>query len=126
MQYAKGLDPTLAIYAAYAYDNLQRRKIIQEMSSYMRNDLGARFFDIAALAGELRDAGGTYVAGSDPQVMSPFPMLAQGWGYLSALSISLPKSLSDLRSALTPSLWTSFDEAGVKVLQSALDKGEIR
>jgi hypothetical protein len=53
LQYAKSVDPTLAIYAAYAYQDLRRSDLIREMSGYMGGDLGGRLFDIALLAREL-------------------------------------------------------------------------
>ena len=53
MQYAKGVDPTLAVYAAYACLDLRRRDLIRGMSHYMQADFGAPLFDVAMLAGEL-------------------------------------------------------------------------
>ena len=89
MQYAKGLDPTLAVYAAYAYLDLRRRDRIKEMSHYMRRDLDTRLFDLAMLAGELN---GRAVRG--PEALPFFPLLSQGWPLLAAYGVKLPGRLS--------------------------------
>jgi hypothetical protein len=44
MQYAKGIDPTLAVYAAYAYHDLQAIERIRDMSGYLRSDIGITFW----------------------------------------------------------------------------------
>ena len=54
MQWAKGVDPALALYAAYAYRDLQQLDRLREMSAHLRSDLGSGLFDVAMLARELR------------------------------------------------------------------------
>jgi hypothetical protein len=121
MQFAKGLDPTLAVYAAYAYDDIGRRDRIHEMSGYMRNDLGMRLFDIALLAGEIDGK----TAGRDRKVLGFMPLLAQGWALLEARRVSLPESLRDIRSKLVSSVWTMFDAAGIERIRAAMQKGDV-
>jgi hypothetical protein len=121
MQYAKGLDPSLAVYAAYAYQDLHRLDLIREMSGYMRGDLGGRLFDVALLA---REIDGTTV-GTDPSVLSFMPMLSQGWALLSALRISLPPLLEGIQRWLLPSSWTLFAPPGVEQLGAVLQAGEV-
>ena len=70
MQFAKSIDPSLALYAAYSYDGLQRRDLIDEMRSFLQADLGMAFFDIALLS----SAGA-----KEWRFGPPFPMLSQGW-----------------------------------------------
>jgi hypothetical protein len=122
MQFAKGVDPTLAVYAAYAYNDLHRRDLIRQMSGYMRDDIGAPFFDIALLAGELNRSTVT----RDAAVYSPTPLLAQGWALLSALGVSLPPSLSDLSPTLAPSVWTMFNEDGVRMIRNSFQRGDLK
>jgi hypothetical protein len=119
MQFAKGVDPSLALYAAYAYHDLQRRDLIREMESYLRADLGWAFFDIALLSGNLPDPGRN-------RVLPPFPMLSQGWTLLSAFGVKLPNSLQQLQRHLLPALWTMFDHGGVAMLAAAIHSGEVR
>lgn len=120
MQYAKGLDPTLAVYAAYAYLGLRRRDRIKEMSGYMRDDLGMRLFDIAMLTGELEGK-----MGRDASVLPFLPLLSQGWALLSAYRIELPPALKAIEPMLLPSVWTFFNRDGVKRLRSVFQSGEV-
>lgn len=122
MQFAKGIDPGLAVYAAYAYNDLQRRDLIRQMSGYMSGDLGGRLFDVALLAGEL---DGKRVD-ADQSVYGCVPLLAQGWALLSAYRVSLPAPLDALRHAMLPSVWTMFNAAGVQQIRAAMQAGDVR
>ena len=121
MQLAKGIDPSMALYAAYAYHDIQRRDLIKEMQSYLRGDLGLVFFDIAMLSGdpEALNAG-------TQSILPPFPMLSQGWTLLSALRIQLPSALGDFKQHLVPSLWTMFNTKGVEKLKAMIESREVR
>jgi hypothetical protein len=121
MQYAKGIDPSLAIYAAYAYHDLQRKDLIREMAGYLSSDLGAPLFDVAFLA---RILDGRKVRDFD--LISAFPLLSQGWALLNAYRVSLPANLDGLYARMVPSLWTMFDNRGVEQIANALRSGEIR
>lgn len=121
MQFSKSVDPALAVYAAYAYIDIGRRGLIKEMSGYMLDDLGARLFDVALLAGELKNRK----VGKDPAILSFFPMLLQGWALLGAERVQLPKSLQKLQQTLTPSVWTVFDADGVAMIRNAMRKREV-
>ena len=121
MQYAKGIDPSLAVYAAYAYHDLQRRELIREMAGFIERDLGAPPFDVALLA-RLLDRR----KAADIPLLSPFPLLSQGWALLRAYGVSLPESLAKLDAHMLPSLWTLFDARGVERIGHALATGAIR
>jgi hypothetical protein len=120
---AKRIDPTLAIYAAYAYNDLSRRDLIRETSECVRNQLaGAQFFDIALLAGDL---DGREIE-REHSLLSFIPLLAQGWALLAARRVKLPASLDGVRNTVLPSVWTMVNEAGVKQIRLALTKGDVR
>ena len=121
MQYAKGVDPALAVYAAYAYLDLQRRDRIREMAKYMVEDLGARLFDIAMLAQELDNKAVN--AGSG--VLPFLPLLAQGWALFPAYGIKLPPALDGIQRMQRPSVWTLFNEEGAKRLESVINSAEV-
>jgi hypothetical protein len=71
----KGIDPTLGLYAAYAYADADLESQVRSVRQYLRGDLGADLFDVAMLSGEL---AGRRPDGGDGTV--PFcPMLSQGW-----------------------------------------------
>jgi Caspase domain len=115
MQLAKGVDPSLALYAAYAYDGLQRRDLVDEMRGYMESDLGLTFFDIALLSTRPKTG----------RILPPFPMLSKGWALLSAYRAELPASLLGIEQRRLPSPWTLFNPAGVEMIERAILSGEI-
>jgi hypothetical protein len=122
LQLAKGVAPSMAVYAAYAYNDLNRRDRLTEIHDYLFADLGFRFFDIALLT---RGLEGT-VAGRTAGVFPFVPMLAQGWALLSAHRVKLPHRLEGLERRLRSSLWTLFDPDGVAAIRDAMHAGEVR
>ncbi|WP_067842845.1 caspase family protein [Nocardia lijiangensis] len=122
MQLGKGIDPALALYAAYAYYDLQDIDHIREMSSFLAGDLGVRLFDIELLSRHLLDGS------ADPaRDIVPFvPMLAQGWSLLRAHRFHLHPALDGLESDLQDSVWSLYGPAGVKKLRTALTRGELK
>jgi hypothetical protein len=122
MQQSKGIDPSLAVYAAYAYQDLNQGSLIREMAGYMESDLGAPMFDVAMLARRFK---GKRVA-RDTNVLSPTPLLSQGWALLSAYDITLPPNVDKIRNSLLPSLWTMLDPAGVDRVREAIADQEVR
>ncbi|MGB3675006.1 MAG: hypothetical protein WA988_11235, partial [Candidatus Nanopelagicales bacterium] len=92
MQYAKSIDPTLAVYAAYAYHELQQSDRITQMVHAQRDDWGATFFDIALLAGNLAGTSINPAVGVFPFV----PLLSQGWALLNAHRITQPAALNGI------------------------------
>jgi hypothetical protein len=121
MQSVKGVDPTLGIYAAYAYQDLGLRDRIRRMAGYMNDDLGAVLFDVALLA---RRLDGT-TTGTSREVLSLFPLLSQGWALLRALRVELPGELAGLERTLVPSLWTLLDASGVDQVRAALHRRPV-
>lgn len=122
MQTGKGFDPTLAVYAAYAYSDLQDVAHLDEMSSFLRGDLGVGLFDVELLARHLVDVR----VGPDVPVLPSAPLLAQGWGVLRAHRVRLPAALDGLGEHLLESVWSLYDPQGVALLCGALVKGEMR
>jgi hypothetical protein len=119
MQSMKSLDPTLGLYASYAYHDLHRPYLLREIEAFMREDLGGSFFDIAMHAGRL-DGGGSR---DMPPVFGIGPLLSQGWAYLRARGIRLPPGCEDLDTMLADSLWTMFTPEGVYRLRSTIFQG---
>ena len=87
----------------------------------MRNDLGAPLFDVAMLARKLDN---TQYA-TRLKVLSPIPLLSQGWVYLNARRIGLPKAIADLQATLQDSVWTKFGDLGAKKLKQAFMQGGL-
>jgi hypothetical protein len=122
MQYAKGIDPSMAVYAAYAYYDLQTVGRIDEMARFLREDLGTSLFDVELLARKL--VGKDVTAGD---MIVPFvPLLSQGWHLLNAHRVTLPPALNGIQSTMRDSLWALFNKNGVKKLRNALQTKEVR
>jgi hypothetical protein len=116
LQYAKGVDPSLAVYASYAYNDLHRDDRLSEMNTYMRDDLGASLFDVAMMARAIE-------RNNEHPTLGFAPLLAQGWAYLDSRAIRLPLGLEALPRMLTGSVWTMFDAHGVDQLRNTIFKG---
>ncbi|MBY5666203.1 caspase family protein [Rhizobium leguminosarum] len=103
----KSVDPTLGVYAAYAYWDADLIEDVRSVSQFMSGDLGLGLFDVEMLAWKGRSLVGKVI---------PFcPMLTQGWEFLRVLGLSSPQ-LDNLKRHLKPSLWTTFDAAGMNQL----------
>jgi hypothetical protein len=122
MQYAKGIDPTLAVYAAYAYHDVQLVDRIRGMSGYLAADVGLTFFDLELLG---RRLVGKSIDRS--QLIVPFvPLLSQGWSLLRANRVKLHPALDGIEESMRDSLWTQFDKRGVQKLERAMLSKEVR
>jgi hypothetical protein len=105
----KKFDPTLGLYAAYAYAQVGAIDEIVDVMEYMRGDHGSVPFDVALLARKL----------GEQKDFVPFcPMLTQGWAYLEPKAPRLNLAARRAWSHLVPSLWTTFDQRGVKELRA--------
>jgi len=121
MQLVKGVDPTLAVYAAYAYHEQQSLDRLRSMANYLRDDLQTSLFDVSLLARLL--VGQTIGLASD---VVPFtPLLAQGWSLLNAHRVKLPLGLDALQATLQDSLWSLYDERGAALISTALHSKEL-
>jgi hypothetical protein len=115
----KGTDPTLGLYAAYAYFNALIPEGARSVHEIMRGDLGVELFDVAVLADDL---GNT--CGAD-RLTPPFPMLRQGWELLGPKGVSLHPALAEMRPNLTEALWTTFDTEGAARLLNLVREGVL-
>lgn len=121
MQVAKGLDPTMALYAAYAYHDQQNMGHIEQMHSYLSGDLGCSLFDVALLARRLAPDGPA--VGLHPAAVPFIPLLSPGWSLLGAFGIRLPEPLVRLSRHLRQSLWTAFDDEGAAIVRTYMETG---
>jgi len=121
MQISKGVDPTLAVYAAYAYHDLQANERITDMSRYLREDLGITLFDVALLARNLVDRK---ISAAD-RVVPFLPLLGQGWALLGAHRVRLPDQVQGIQTTVRDSLWSLYDERGCELLKQVIDAREV-
>ena len=117
----KAADPTLGLYAAYAFAQAGIDEQVRDVGEYMRLDLGADLFDVRMLSGHAHDP----LAGAGPQV--PFcPMLTQGWNILRAYGVELPAVLAHASRFLGNSLWSTFTRDGARLIFDAVKSGELQ
>jgi hypothetical protein len=117
----KAFDPTLGLYAAYAFAQAGMDAQVRDIAGYMRQDIHADFFDVAMLSGHTANRP----AYAEPLV--PFcPMLTQGWNLLRAYETTLPDVLTTASRSLTNSLWTTFTGRGTSLVLDAIRSGALR
>ena len=111
----KRADPTLGLYAAYAYMQGGMFAEVKSVFDFMNDPPGNSVpYDVALLARQLPRAN-----------VAPFcPMLTQGWSLMSAFLKQDPGVLEDAARFLIPSLWNTFSSDGVGILHSALQEGK--
>ncbi len=109
----KVLDPTLGIYAAYAYSQAGMIDEVESVFEWMALDHQVPVpFDIALLANRLTDPRGARIAGSTP-------MMTQGWALLHE-GLSLDPRILQTSNYTLPSLWTTLSAEGVAFLWPTL------
>jgi hypothetical protein len=108
---SKRVDPTLSLYAAYAFDRAGRFEKTASVSALLASDLETEFFDTAMFAGKL-----TGKPFRDRSVVPFAPMLAQGWDLLHVKGAQLDPRLYDAWSRLRPALWTTFAPQDIELV----------
>lgn len=116
----KQVDPTLALYAAYAYSDAGLTARINALRLDMRASLGVELFDVAMLS--------NWLIGKNPDAsVVPFaPMLSQGWSLLGVKGVRLNEDLALLRQHLQNSLWLTLSKRGVEVAERVILGGKRR
>jgi hypothetical protein len=122
MLYGNSVDPTLAVYAAYACHDLQLTDRIREMSSSLSADIGVTFFDLELLGRRLVGAR----LDRQQRVIPFVPLLSEGWSLLRAHRVQMHPALSGIEENMHASLWTQFDSRGIEKLEGALLSGDLR
>lgn len=117
----KGIDPTLGIYAAYAYADAGLKNQVQSVMSIMRGDLGVELFDVSLLDGALV----ARTIDRQTRVVPFVPMLAQGWSLLRVLGARVPERALAARDDLRPSLWTTLGPQGMLAVERVLREEEV-
>ena len=117
----KALDPTLGLYACYAYAQAGMEAQIRDVRGFMRQDLQqVDLFDVQMLSNDLN--------GPDPLILrAPFcPMLTQGWNFLRPSNIELPSVLMKASASLSDSLWSTFKGKGARAVFETVKSGELK
>ncbi len=114
----KYLDPSLGMYAAYAYLQAGKIEDIESVHSYMSDDNYLIPFDVAMLAGKINR--------SMERLASFCPMLSLGWAYRNKFESSLHPMIIKASQYLVPGLWTTFNGEGTQLLKNAVQQNIIR
>ncbi|MBI4220125.1 MAG: caspase family protein [Chloroflexi bacterium] len=123
IRFLKAVDPTLGLYSAYAYAEVGISREVESVREIMANDISAMLFDVAMLAGEMARGD----RGANLPIVPFCPMLAQGWNLLRVKKARLHPIVDAARDHLLPSLWTTFDSAGMdRILRAARDIRDTR
>jgi aspartate 1-decarboxylase len=113
----KSFDPTLGIYAAYAYATAGLVEEIRSVYSILKEE-GIELFDVALLADRVLIP---LTADITTRPIAPFcPMLNQGWQFLAVKNVTLSPRLAEAQTHILPSLWTTFDGEGMSIIKSAV------
>jgi len=117
----KGIDPTLGLYAAYAYDDAAMKNEVRSIREYMQMTLQVDLYDVAMLSGVLARK-----SISDWRSVVPFcPMLSQGWGLLRVNNVQMPAIVASASDYLRVSLWNTLSPAGMDIVEQALRSGIV-
>jgi hypothetical protein len=115
----KRLDPTLGLYASYAYSQAGKVKQVRSVLSYMLDHPPVPF-DVLLLARS------PDVWKGNAELCAPFgPMLRQGWALLELLPDE-GERLREYARYLLPSLWVTFEPEGMDRIMHALEKGNLK
>jgi Caspase domain len=116
VRHSKSFDPTLGIYAAYAYAQAGSVEDVESVFDWMWREGVPITFDLALLAGKL-DRGESLALSREyaPQT----PMLTQGWALLHE-GLDVPEWLLQASRYTLPSLWTTLSPEGVKFVGQML------
>lgn len=121
----KRIDPSLGLYAAYAYAEADLVRDVRSVQQYMFEDLRTNLFDVAMLSGvpprmqwdRLR------MTSAEREMIVPFcPMLTQGWSRLRVRNVKLYPDIDKARDHLRNALWTTFGPEGMRVVIDALGR----
>jgi len=117
---SKGVDPTLGLYAAYAYSQAGNDEQLRSIQRYIRDDLNADLFDVRLLANR------TWPSQPDFPLVPFCPMLTQSWHLLRPRRALLHETLRKASTDLCGSLWATFEPDAAGHILDAVKKGELR
>lgn len=104
----KHLDPTLGLFAAYAYFQKGDFEGVRSVYSYMAQEPEQVIGDVKILNRLSTNRGDLHYSGK-----VNLPILTEGWSYLKLLP---ENPYTDLSTELQPGLWTSFTRNGLQYL----------
>jgi hypothetical protein len=118
---AKQFDPSLGLYAAYAYTEAGLDQEVKSIRRYMYEDLRVSLFDVTMLQ---RSPAPDWISAAG---IVPFcPLLSQGWHYLRPRRMKVPKALDGAQDELIPALWTTFNRKRMRLISAEMRNGRLK
>ena len=118
----KRVDPTLGLFATYAYALSNIDAEVVSVYRHMYRDGLPVLFDVAMLASQVPQATQLLPELAEPLRRLDFapwmPLLSQGWLLLGDVEQFMPPFLREARRYLLPGLWTRFAPEGMELLES--------
>lgn len=110
----KSLDPSLGLYAAYAYSQAGKFQDVQSIFEHMQRKPEPVLFDVLMLKELTSKISRRY----ELDDIAPFcPMLNQGWSYMTINPERYDPFLLELSKYRVPGLWTTFNAQGAKLIR---------
>lgn len=129
IRYQKALDPTLGVYAAYAYSQAGDWEQVSSVYEYMSLEKEPVIFDVAMLnsLSPQRNTFDLYRPAREEVFRSNRkagfgPVLTQGWSYLNVYGDKCPAYLQRQAQYLVPGLWTTFTKKGGALAEKKLEE----
>jgi hypothetical protein len=121
---AKGIDPTMGLYAAYAYAQVGKYDQVFSVYGYMERDelRLPLIFDVVMLASRYR---ADVVEESRHRIAPLAPLLGAGWSLLLPGDALYSDFHGELRPHLIPALWTTFTADGTQRARALLEEGRL-
>jgi len=121
---AKGIDPTMGLYAAYAYAQVGKYDQALSVYRYMKDDEQQLplLFDVVMLASRQAPQ---IVEMSRARIAPLAPLLGTGWSLLLPGDALYLDVHGELRQHLLPSLWTTYDAEGTYIARRLLKEGRL-
>jgi hypothetical protein len=117
----KAIDPTMGLYAAYAYMQAGSYTDLKSVYEYMWREPEPVLYDVWMLVKISKQA-----FEAPKQSPAPFcPMLTQGWSYMSVDNTLFAPELQELGKYLVPGLWTTFNPKGVELIRHLINTHQI-
>ncbi|WP_333577701.1 hypothetical protein [Sphingobacterium sp.] len=116
LRYGKALDPSLGLYAAYAFRETGNFDKIRSVYDYMILDNPVVPFDVAMLAGKL----------DETSTASFCPVMSSGWAYRDLYEKFINKEILEATKYLEPGLWTTFSVKGTELLINLINDNHIK
>jgi hypothetical protein len=113
-------EPAIAVHLATMLNDQQApQALVDELLANQVRRFGVGVFDVSLLSGSPTTTG----AGS--RVVPFVPLLSRNWALLRARGFTVHPALQGIETTTTNSLWSMYDQDGVRRLRAVLSQGDL-